>query len=266
MKFTPWFRDLLVIPIIVGFVIVLFQIVPQYVLKEKRNIEIQLEGPISLNAINELLEDSHFETKYSFEWDGQPKVVSEKKQTSESKATQELPDKEFEDLRPSPPTINSLKFSLELEELYAYKLHLENSGDILFKDLSANIKFSTGDEEFRVVTYSHFSSPSSMSEDIEHLDSSDLKHIKFKYATFNPGEKDVITVLASGPCSFGIDLRGSGYTISKESVFSSEDKEKHWIFYALYGVLGAVISLLLSYFTHWRLTRLLQRSAKNGTR
>lgn len=81
MKLTPWLRDLLIIPIIVGIVIVLFQNVFQYTLKEKKNIEIQLEGPISLNTINELLEDSGFKTKakYIFEWDGQPKVVSEKK-------------------------------------------------------------------------------------------------------------------------------------------------------------------------------------------
>ena len=256
MKFTSWVRDLLIIPIIVGIVIGLFQLAPQYILKEKRNIEIQLEGPISLNEINELLEDSHFKTKYSFEWSGQLKVVSEKKQTSEPQATQELPDKDNQDLPFPAPTITSLKSTLELEELYAYKIRLENSGDISFKDLLADIKFSTDDEEFRVVTYSHFSSPNSMSEDIEHLNSSDSKHIKFSYATLNPGEQDVITVLASGPCSFGVDLRGSGYTVTKESVvFSSEDKEKRWILYALYGVLGAVISLLLSYFTHRHLTK-----------
>ena len=254
MKFAPWVRDLLVIPIVVGIVIGLFQVVPQYFFKEKKNIEIQLEGPISINAINELLEDSHFKTKYSFEWDGKSKVVSEKKQTPEPQATQEIPDKDIEDLPHLAPTMLSLKFTLELDELYAYKLHIENSGDISFKDLLANIKFSTDDEKFTVATYSHFSSPSSMSEDVEHLASSDSKQIKFKYATFNPGEQDIITVLASKPCSFGINLRGSGYTVSKDSVFSLRTKEKHWIFYVLYGVLGAVISLLISYFTHRHLT------------
>ncbi|MDZ7830264.1 MAG: hypothetical protein U5L07_00775 [Desulfobacterales bacterium] len=271
MKLTPWLRDLLIIPIIVGIVIVLFQNVFQYTLKEKKNIEIQLEGPISLNTINELLEDSGFKTKakYIFEWDGQPKVVSEKKQKSASQATQKLPNKDFEDSHLSslpPPTMTNLKVTLELEELYAYKVHIENSGDISFKDLLANIKFSADDDNFTAVTYSHFSRPNSMSEDIEHLNSSDSKHVKFKYATFNPGEQDVITVLASGPCSFGVELRGSGYTILKESVFPSDHKEKYWVFYALYGVLGAVISILLSYLTHWRLTRLLQRSAKSRAR
>ena len=137
---------------------------------------------------------------------------------------------------------------MEFEELYAYKLRLKNSGDISFKNLFAHIAFSTDDEEFKVAIYSHFTSPKSMREDIERLDSSDSKNLKFRYATFNPGEQDVITVLASGPCSFGIDLRGSGYSISKESEFSSEDKENRWIFFALFGVLVAVISLLLNYF------------------
>ena len=72
MKFNRWFRDLLVIPIIVGIVIVLFQIISQLALKEKKSIEIQLEGPISLNIIEDLLEDSNFKTKFRFEWEGQP--------------------------------------------------------------------------------------------------------------------------------------------------------------------------------------------------
>lgn len=260
MKITTWARDLLIIPIIVGVVvgvvIGLFQLVTQSISKEKRNLDIQLEGPISLNEINKLLEGFQFKTKYYFEWDGQPKVVHESKQNLESQTKQKVPDNDNINLRrPIAPRITGIKMSLELDELYVYKLHINNSGDIALQNLSAHIAFRTDNEDFIVATYSHFTEPKSMSDTIEHLDSSDSKNVKFRYASINPGEQDVITVLASRPSSFGIDLRGSGYTVSKESVFSLDDKENVWIIYMLFAVLGAVFSILLRYFINCYLTR-----------
>lgn len=289
MNYSGWFRDRLILPIVLpiisGIAIASFEAGSGHFFKERRDVDVRLEGPMDLSRLGGLMgvlrllfgnnlsgkalekleevlgEDPgtiveyEVQVEYKLQADGSktsPKIYFNPKQIDNYAKDSDVP-------LTAPLGLSVSKVRVNYNELYLYNIYIKNSGDIELKDITGNISFLTDDNDFSVVSHEHYTKPKIMSETVKYLKSSNPRELKYRYTFLNPGEEDQIIILATKPCSYAFELRASGYSISKFSDSSESDNNRlKWLMYPLIALFSSWLIYLLYSFVRWRFYKLRQ--------
>ena len=146
---TRWIRDLLILPIIVGVLLVLFQVVVDIYRTKEKVVSIAVEGPFPLVEINELVKKSKIKFMYTYTF-----PTDEEAEAKEKKAN--VPS------TPNAPAgATGLKVSIaaEIDDPQVYRVIIINNGDLPIKELPISLVFEGASDSFSLLSVEHKTMP-----------------------------------------------------------------------------------------------------------
>ena len=208
-----WARDLLVLPIVVGIVLVGSQFAIDTYKEKKKNITATIEGPFNIVKIHELFKkaDLSYELRYNFE-------TTPTAPTSQQQATKAL-----ETNRPSPPSNFSGFASVTFKDLFIYRITIQNTGDLPIRNLPIRFVFNDSIKDFQIVTFEHNTTPEHEFGEIED-DFSENNKPRFIYSLLNPGDEDKVMLLVNENSDLEIFAKAEGISFNTSKAIEDHIK------------------------------------------
>ena len=229
------YLKLLAFPIIVGIVIAVISFGIDWY-KTSRKVTVIIEGPFSFANIQELLGNAQINVV----WWGKdkPKPNPEPEKPRDPRA---------------PAAVGKLGVGVEmnLNELQIYKVTVRNTGSSPLKELPVRLVFEDASNNFSVYAIQHKTNPPHEFGEIK--TGSDLSSPRFVYQLLNPGDEDVLTVLASEKRDLKVYARGEG--VSLDVRHAGEDRFASWSMLLIASGLGGMILGIITTFLGWLLGR-----------
>ena len=223
-------RDLLkglVYPITVGIILLFGQFIFERY-KTTRKVSAVIEGPFSFSQIHELFADAKI--SLSVVWWGKQSTSSE-------------PLKPADPRVPSAPRLG-IGVQMDLDQLQIYKVTIRNSGNSPIKDLPIRLVFEEPSEKFSVFTILHKTNPAHEFGAIK--SDHNMSSPRFIYELLNPGNEDVITVLASEKRQLRVYAGGEGVSLDVRTA-SETAPANIYIFIIIAFVGGAILGMVILY-------------------
>jgi hypothetical protein len=227
------FLKLLAFPIIVGIVIAVIGLGIDWY-KTSRKVTVIIEGPFSFANIQELLGDAQINVT----WWGKdkPKPNPEPEQPRDPRV-------------PAAPKLG-IGVEMKLNELQIYKVTVRNTGSSPLKELPVRLVFEDASNNFSVYAILHKTNP--LHEFGEIKSNFDMSSPRFVYQLLNPGDEDVLTILASEKRELNVYARGEGVSIDVRRAGVDSSTTWNWFLLVTFSAVGGVIlgtlSTLLSRF------------------
>jgi hypothetical protein len=202
--------------------------------KTSRKVTIIIEGPFSFANLQELLGNA----QVNVTWWGKDKPK---------------PNPEPEKPRdPRVPAVPKLGIGVEmnLNELQIYKVTVRNTGSSPLKELPVRLVFEDASTNFSVYAIQHKTNPPQEFGEIK--TDSNISSPRFVYQLLNPGDEDVITVLASEKRELKVYARGEGVSLDVRR--AGEDRSA-WSILLITSALAGMILGIITTFLGWLLGR-----------
>jgi hypothetical protein len=217
----------------VGLVIVLAQfLIDRY--KTIRKVSATIEGPFAFAQIHELFDKAKI--SFRFQWEGKTVPSPE-------------PPKPPRPRAPASPSGFGLTMEVKVDDLQVYKATIRNTGNSPVKDLPIRFVFENASDKFRIFAAKHKTNPEREFGEIKD-DFSELSSPRFIYQLLNPGDEDVITILATEKRDLKVYSKGEG--VAFEVTSAGENRPVNWFIYltltALGGIILGIITTFLSRF------------------
>jgi hypothetical protein len=220
------FLKLLAFPIIVGIVIAVIGLGIDWY-KTSRKVTVIVEGPFSFANLQELLGNA----QVNVTWWGKdtPKPNPEPEKPRDPRA---------------PAAVGKLGIGVEvnLNELQIYKVTVRNTGASPLKELPVRLVFEDASNNFSVHAILHKTNPPHEFGEIK--TDSNMSSPRFVYQLLNPGDEDILTVLASEKRELKVYARGEGVSVDVRR--AGEDRSVNWFLLVAYCAVAGVILGLLS--------------------
>lgn len=200
--------------IMIGIVVALIGLgVDSY--KTSRKVTAIIEGPFSFSNIHELFDNAQISIDVVWWGKNKPKANFE-------------PEK-LRDLR-APSGVGKLGVGVKMDvnELQIYKVTVRNTGSSPIKELPVRLVFENASENFSVFAIQHKTDPPHEFGEIK--TDSDMSSPRFIYQLLNPGDEDVLTVLASEKRELQVYTRGEGVSLDVRR--AGEDRSVNWFYWS----------------------------------
>ena len=228
MRQQNWVR-LLAFPIIVGIVIAVVQFtIDRY--KTMRKVSAVIEGPFAFAQIHDLFDKANISFNFSF--GGKREDLAQKPQPPNPRA-------------PAAPQNLSLSIEAKAEDLHVYKVTIRNTGNSPIRDLPIRLLFENASNKFTMLAVQHKTNPAREFGEIKD-DLAEWQSPRFVYQLLNPGDEDVITILASEKSELKVYSKGEGVSFDVTSASDSRSGPS-----TLTILLGVVIGMIASSLMIW---------------
>ncbi len=229
---TRWIRDLLILPIVVGVVLVFFQLAVDIYRTKEKVVSISVEGPFPLFEISELVKKSKikFRFDYTYPTDEEPAAI-------EKKAP--LPSMPNE---PAPATGVKIRATTEMDDPQVYRVIVTNSGGLPIKELPISLVFEGATESFMLLSVEHKTMPPHEFGKIEE-DFTNTKKPRLVYSLLNPKDRDEVAILTTEMAHLKAYAKAEGVHVVDGSAGGTQ---RHSLFtFFIIAVLSALMALLL---------------------
>lgn len=236
MRTQDWVR-LIAFPIIVGIVIVSVQFtIDRY--KTTRTVSAVIEGPFAFAQIHELFEKADISINFTFRRKPEDLVQEQKKSSRPAQSSNPRA------LRA--PTNLTAGVEMKVDDLHLYKVTIKNTGNSPIRDLPIRLVFENTSGKFAMLAIQHKTNPAREFGEIKD-DLAEFPSPRFVYQLLNPGDEDVITILASEKRDLKVFSKGEGVIFDVTS--ASENPQGTSTMAILLGVVtGMIASCLMIWF------------------
>lgn len=187
---SRWIRDLLILPIVVGFVLGLGHLAVDIYRAKEKAISISVEGPFPLLEITELVKKSKlkFMFEYTYPTAEEPGAIQRK---APAPSTPNVP---------APATGLKIRATTEVEDPQVYRVILTNSGDLPIREFPISLVFEEAADSFMLLSVEHKTVPPHEFGRIE-SDFTNKRILRLVYSLLNPKDRDEVTILTSEKAS-----------------------------------------------------------------
>ena len=137
---------------------------------------------------------------------------------------------------------------IAVSNLFAYKVRLWNSGDVELKMLPVSFVFKEPSAGFQILNTSHLTTPPHEFGDISAETVSPSK-IRFVYELLNPGDQDIITILANGKPDLELFAKAEKLKVESIRAEAQQLGWKDWDWVKMSAVVMAGIAVISSVMT-----------------
>ena len=236
-KWIGWIKTILfvigcgVVATVVGGLIL------NYLTLSEKNISISIDGPFDLVTLNKLFKKKNVSFEFNYKWEAEKESSKQEEQALDHSSQTPPPETRTEKLPYvplRPPTITSVRTFVKSDDAQIYRISLKNSGKVELTDLPLRLIFIPKNKDFKIVSLEHNTMPKNNFSEIKHTYEEKLE-VLITYSLLNPGDRDVITLLATQDAllTMAVKTKGLSYETS-----SASDTRK----FQLRSILPALIS------------------------
>jgi len=242
-----WLRDFFILPIVVGIILSLFQLIVSNI-QNRKSLFIGVEGPFDLVSISNLLDKSKVRLSFSLEYRMQSKKFNlESNEFNADKVVEESSQKK-DKIPPKPPRLKSFEqywVVKNVKDIQLYRVSILNTGQIPLINLPVTVVFESEDKNLQIHGIQHKTKPQHEFGEINE-DLSDISKTRFIYSLLNPGDEYIITFLLSVKTQISVFSKTKRLSVQKTIIKNKYVSLKYTL---IWGILGALLITTFLYIT-----------------